>query len=293
MRLFTLAAVAIIVALAACSTPSPKAMPDTFTIMTFNIRYDTPRDGINAWPKRKEAVAALIRREAPAVFGIQEGLLHQVEYLESVLSNYAWVGVGRDDGKLKGEFTAVFVDSTRLNLIDSGTFWMSKTPNKPSKGWDAALNRTTTWVDVKPRSGKQRFFVFNTHYDHRGDTAKAESSLLIRQKMREIAADYPALLIGDFNSIPGSIPFENLIQIQDEARNFSSLILGGGLNGEQRSGPAGTFQAFDPAKLIDHPIDFIFATPGVSLSNYRHITDTYADTLYPSDHFPVAAEVTF
>ena len=150
--------------------------------MTYNIRFDNPDDGDNRWDKRKEFLADQIRSQEPDVLGIQEGLLHQVAFLAESLPDYEYVGVGRDDGKKKGEF----YNSRKLRLTDSGTFWLSETPSKVSVGWDAALPRICTWARFLPAAGGKSLVVFNTHFDHKGAKARYESARLILRKIAEI-----------------------------------------------------------------------------------------------------------
>ena len=149
------------------------------SFMTYNIRYATERDGVNAWSNRKAFLSDQIKFYSPDVFGIQEGLLRQVSYLDSALTQYQYIGVGRDDGKEKGEFSAIFYDTEKLKVIENSTFWLSETPEKISIGWDAAMERICTYALFENLVSGQKFYVFNTHFDHIGKVAREKSADLI------------------------------------------------------------------------------------------------------------------
>ena len=150
----------------------------TLRVMTYNIRVDTPDDGINRWNLRKQRVFNLIQHYQPDLIGVQEGLAHQVADLQGAFPFYNWYGVGRDDGNDKGEFSAIFYRADVFELRESGTFWLSETPDQPgSKGWDAALPRVCSWVKLKDRRNNQTIYHFNTHLDHAGQIAGRQSAL--------------------------------------------------------------------------------------------------------------------
>src|SRR5690606_30892427 len=172
----------------------------TLEVMTYNIRYDNPGDAPNHWDNRKEFLISQLRYHAPDVLGTQEGLVHQLRDIDRGLANYAYFGVGRDHGDEKGEFTAIFYNTDKLELISESTFWLSPTPDIPSKGWDAALPRICTYGIFERRVDGSRFMVFNTHFDHVGTKAREESSKLILEKMKELnSGGLPTVLCGDLN----------------------------------------------------------------------------------------------
>ncbi|MEM8889234.1 MAG: endonuclease/exonuclease/phosphatase family protein, partial [Bacteroidota bacterium] len=140
--------------------------------MTYNLRYDNPNDGENRWDLRKEFLRDQLKFFEPDVMGIQEGLKHQLDYLDGELSAYSYIGVGRDDGKEKGEYTAIFYKADKLSLIRQSTFWLSESPDEISVGWDAALERICTYALFEEKAGGAKFYVFNTHFDHRGEKAR-------------------------------------------------------------------------------------------------------------------------
>jgi len=171
------------------------AFGQTFNVMTYNIRYDNPSDGKNAWSLRKECLVSQIEKYNPAILGIQEGLHHQVLYLDSCFSKYAYIGVGRDDGKTKGEYCAIFYDTLQFRVIESSTFWLSGTPERVSVGWDAALERICTYAIFENVQTGKRILVFNTHFDHIGVIARKKSAQLIVSKEHEINSEKLPVLI--------------------------------------------------------------------------------------------------
>lgn len=250
-------------------------------IMTFNIRYATPNDGINKWAHRKENVAALISYYHPHIFGIQEALLSQIQYLGKTLPQYNWVGSGRDDGKLTGEFSPVFYDTTRFRLMDSGTFWLSEHPETPGKSWDAALPRICTWVKLKDKVSESELFFYNTHYDHRGESARINSSSLIVNRINETGDDYPVILVGDFNFTPDSEGYSIITSVLQDTHIHSE---------KDHYGPEGTFSGFSLNDSIERRIDYIFINSTFICTRHRTITDHYGG-FYASDHLPVIADI--
>ncbi|MBW7893083.1 MAG: endonuclease/exonuclease/phosphatase family protein, partial [Chitinophagaceae bacterium] len=172
------------------------------TIATYNLRFNNPNDGINAWPNRKEDVKALIRFHDFDIFGTQEGLIDQIRDLAE-MSEYAYTGKGRDDGKEAGEHSAIFYKKDRFKLLASGDFWLSETPDVPGKGWDAkCCNRICSWGKFKDLRTKKQFYFFCVHFDHQGVVAREESGKLMVKKIKEIAGNSPVISVGDFNSTP-------------------------------------------------------------------------------------------
>jgi endonuclease/exonuclease/phosphatase family metal-dependent hydrolase len=162
-----------------CSKPD---VGPEINLMTFNIRYDNPRDSLDNWHNRKDNIVSLINFYGSQVVGIQEGLIHQVQFLDENLENFSYVGVGRDDGKEKGEFSAIFVDTMIFRVNKSETFWLSETPEKVSVGWDASMERICTWAELTCKSNNRKIIVYNTHFDHIGKEARLNSVKLILEK---------------------------------------------------------------------------------------------------------------
>jgi endonuclease/exonuclease/phosphatase family metal-dependent hydrolase len=168
--------------IAICCIVSVNIQSQEVNVMTFNIRYNTKNDSLNAWPYRKDNAASQIRFHNVHILGVQESLHEQMMDLSQLLLKYKYTGVGRDDGKIKGEYSAIFYDTTRLKLMESSTFWLSLTPDVPgSKSWDAAITRIVTWAKFKDAISKKIFYVFNTHFDHIGKEARRESAKLLKQ----------------------------------------------------------------------------------------------------------------
>ncbi|WP_026950950.1 endonuclease/exonuclease/phosphatase family protein [Algoriphagus mannitolivorans] len=251
---------------------------------TFNIRWDNPNDLGNLWKDRAPHVIRLIQFHQIGLFGTQEGLTHQIEEMSKGLG-YEYLGVGRDDGAKKGEYTAILFDPKLYQLEESGTFWLSPTPEKPSKGWDAALNRICSWGRFKDLSGK-RFYVFNIHYDHIGQQAREESSKLVAIKIKEINSEnLPVVWMGDFNVTPDNPAYLTIVSdsLWKDARLVSKI---------PAYGPAGTFTGFDWEKMPEGIIDHIFVKGNLNVVRHGILTDNYGKK-YPSDHFPVMIELSF
>src|SRR5690606_14028040 len=170
-------------------------------VASYNIRYANPDDAKrgDGWERRVPVIASQVHFFDFDLMGVQEALARQLEDLDKLLIEYDRIGVGREDGKTGGEYSAIFYKKDRFRLLDHDTFWLSETPEKPSKGWDAALNRICTWGKFRDKESKKEFFYFNLHMDHRGQEAREKSTLLVLEKIREIAGKAPVFLSGDFN----------------------------------------------------------------------------------------------
>lgn len=253
-------------------------------VMSFNIRLSVESDKDNAWLKRKDEALALLEYYHPDFFGVQEALPEQMKDIKTGLKNYDFVGVGRDDGKEKGEFSAIFYDTQKLKIVKSGTFWLSETPEKPSKGWDAALNRICTYAIFKDVKSKKEFFAMNIHFDHVGNVARVKSSELILQKAKELnPKNLPLVLTGDFNLTEDSEPVKILSKNLKDTYYHSE---------KPHYGPKGTFTGFNVNEIPQNRIDYIFVKD-FKIKSHRHINDRRENLLYPSDHFPVLSEISF
>ena len=252
-------------------------------VMSFNIRLDVESDRENRWDARKDKVASLINYYEADFTGGQEVQHHQLQYLLSMLKKYSYIGVGRDDGKEAGEYSCIFYDKEKFEVIQQSTFWLSQTPDSVSMGWDAACHRVCTYGLFKSKKSKQLLWVLNTHLDHMGVTARAESAKLIIEKINQLIKknNYPVVFTGDFNSKPGDFPVEHISQ---------RLINTRGVSQELPYGPADTWNAFQFTKKPEGCIDYIFISNNNqwSVKKFATITDSY-DMKYPSDHFPVMA----
>jgi endonuclease/exonuclease/phosphatase family metal-dependent hydrolase len=253
------------------------ALGQTTKLITYNIRYDNPNDGDNIWENRKSKMAGLLNYYEPSFLGIQEGLFHQVEYLDSCLTAYEYIGVGRDDGKQKGEYCALFYDTRTYKVIIDSTFWLSETPDTPSNGWDADLNRICTYGLFENLDTKKRIWVMNTHFDHRGEMARENSARLIFQRIEQMNNDHlPLVLMGDFNATSEQKPIKIL-----------KTRLSDGLEISEKPfyGPPGTSNGFRKEEIVKR-IDYQF-TRNVKVLSYAHIDDRLDNNNHISDHLPV------
>lgn len=252
-------------------------------VASFNIRQKNNHDIGNMWDQRKDPVTDLIKFHQFDIFGIQEAFIDQVQDMEKSLPAYAYIGVGRDDGALKGEHSAIFYNKKRFQAISSGTFWLSATQtDKPNKGWDAALPRICTWGVFKDVQNGKKFIFMNTHFDHVGKEARKESAKLILAKAKELAKGLPLVLTGDFNVNENDEAYFTLAnsQVVQDAYNLSKI----------NYFPNSTFNGFGKSIKESGRIDHIFLTKPFSVLKYGILTDTYLGK-YPSDHFPIIAKL--
>ncbi len=254
---------------------------NSFNLISYNIRMNTEADGVNAWPLRKDKVAALLRFHKAGIFGVQEALLDQMNDLKSSLPEYDCYGVGRDNGKEEGEFMTIFFRKDRFEKLDAGTLWLNENTEKPGLGWDAACNRTCTWIKFKDKSTRKIFFAFNTHFDHRGRVAREESAKLVLQFMATINKDnLPMFLTGDFNSSREAPPIQKILTVLSDSRDKSLTA---------PYGPEGTSGGFE-VKESKRVIDYIFINRKVEVLRHGVLTDSFG-LYYLSDHRPVLAEI--
>lgn len=253
-------------------------------VMTFNVRYDNPSDLPSNWDSRKEIVVDVIRDNDVDICGMQEVLAHQLDYLKDELQDYVFVGVARDDGKRSGEFSNIIFKADKFKLKESGTFWLSETPDVVgSFGWDAACTRIATWVVVEGiDSGKELFFI-NTHLDHAGVLARENGTALLLDKFRALSGDKPAIIVGDFNASPES----NIIkQVTD-----SGLVADSRSVAEAIVGEAFTYHSFGKLPVEQRPIiDYIFVNNYIKVS--KHATIFRDQIPYISDHNPILVTLT-
>ncbi len=249
-------------------------------VMTYNIKFDDTRDSVNNWDNRKQDVIGLLNYHEPDIIGVQEALKHQLDDMLDGLDHFRMIGVGRDDGKQKGEYSAILYNDELFDVLDSGTFWLSPTPEKVSKGWDAALPRVCTWALLKDVEGEQ-IYVFNTHFDHIGEEARKESAKLIRNRILETVKG-PAIVMGDFNFTPDKPPYQIMTEYFADAAKDSKT---------RPYGPAGTFNAFRFDQQVTRRIDYIFLYGTWEVHKFATLSDS-RDMRYPSDHFPVLVELT-
>ena len=251
-------------------------------VLTYNIKYDAKSDTVNNWNFRKEAMIKLLQHYEPVFIGLQEALIHQVSYLDDALPSYSYIGVGRDDGKEKGEYTAIFYDSTQYKVVQSNTFWLSETPEKISKGWDAALERICTYGLFEHRTTQKQIWIFNTHFDHIGELARENSAQLVVDKIKKInSAMIPIVLMGDFNLEPERKGISILKSYLQDGKEITQKPF---------YGPKGTFNGFDHDMKLDRRIDYLFVRH-LRVINYIHIDDRMENNMHISDHLPALIHV--
>ena len=244
-------------------------------VISYNIRT-LARDGENSWHLRKHATGNMLHRHKPDAFGLQEATVTHLQYIDSVCPGYARVGVGRDDGKMRGEIMAIYYNTQRFDLLDSGTFWLSETPGQVSRGWDAACFRTATWVKLKEKASGKSFYYFNTHFDHKGREAQTNSIKLIVEKIKEIAGKRAAVILGgDFNVEPDDEIFLPLAKFAKSTRLTATV-----------SDNKGTFNHFGNINrvcIIDH---VFYRGKKVKCKEYRTLDGDYG-AKFISDHYPL------
>jgi endonuclease/exonuclease/phosphatase family metal-dependent hydrolase len=257
-------------------------------VMTWNIRYDNPGDGVHAWPDRREELVSYVGAQRVDVLCIQEGLQHQVQFLKSGMAGFDVRGVGRDDGKEKGEYAAIYFRTSRFVCKESGTFWLSPTPDIPSKGWDAALPRIVTWVRLFDSLARGDVYIFNTHFDHQGVLAREQSAVLIREKVGAIAGGSSFVLTGDFNAGEKDSCYRILISRSGQPPFFNDAMRRSLM---PHAGPLVSYTGFPFVSDVPRErIDFIFVNDAAQVRRHA-ILDAQRGPGYISDHLPVTADV--
>ncbi|MEH6620947.1 endonuclease/exonuclease/phosphatase family protein [Maribacter arcticus] len=252
------------------------------SVLTYNIKWDNTNDTVNNWNDRKEAMVSLLKHYQPGIIGMQEVVHGQLNYLVANLPNFASVGVGREDGKEKGEYSPILYDTELLKSLESATYWLSDTPDKISVGWDAALERICTYALFEDLKTKKQFWVFNTHFDHIGVLAREKSAALIVSKIKELNTEnLPVVLMGDLNLKPDENPIQFLKK---------ELVDGQSITQKTFYGPTGTFNGFEHERNLTDRIDYIFVQ-NFAVESYIHIDDRMENNKHISDHLPVFAKL--
>ncbi|WP_283641620.1 endonuclease/exonuclease/phosphatase family protein [Mesonia mobilis] len=252
-----------------------------FTAMSYNIKYANENDGENSWSKRKDFLANQLKFYHPQIFGVQEAVKSQIDFITEELSNYKSLGVGRE-GSNQGEFSAIFYDTTKFEVLKSDTFWLSETPDQISKGWDADYHRICTYALLKDKESEEQFYFFNTHFDHRGKEARTNSARLIIQQIKKINVEnYPVLLTGDFNLEPETEQIQYIKSYLNDAKEATAAI---------KLGPSGTFNGYDFKTPVTRRIDYIFHSEEVKIKTYAVLSDN-ENGRYASDHLPVFVKI--
>ncbi|MBK8506271.1 MAG: endonuclease/exonuclease/phosphatase family protein [Saprospiraceae bacterium] len=258
----------------------------SLTVMSFNVRYDTPKDSINTWKNRKEKVAFVITSNNIDIAGLQEPWINQIDDLEGLLPAYAWIGWSRDNGKSRGEFVPIFYRRDRFSILKKGIFWLSETPEQVgSKGWDVKYPRIVVWARFKDKKTKREFFFFNTHLG--GEKARFESAKLLRAKIDQMSEGLPTIVTGDFNDTPDSNTYAemNATKYQRDLNDALSVA-------RKKNEELFTNYLFDGNDQDLKRIDYIFVSSEVIVLDHE-IINKRIGKYYPSDHLALKAELEF
>lgn len=248
-------------------------------VMSYNIRLGSAQDGTNSWALRYTATGEMLEDQKPDVFGVQEALEYQVRYIEE-MCGYESVGVGRENGKKEGEHMSIFWNKKAVSMLKWGTFWLSETPEKPSKGWDAECFRTATWALMKDKKTGKKFYFVNTHLDHKGTEAQKNGLKLIVDRITEINPDgLPMVLTGDFNMEPSNPNLAELDARMQSARKIAA-----------QTDSHATYNGWGKSSTM---IDYIYVSGFSSCPEYQTVTKRYEDRKFISDHYPIFARLIF
>ena len=258
------------------------------SVISFNIKVTGGFSELfnpNSWSRRKSATPAMIKDQCPDIFGVQEALSDQLTYVGDNLPDYSYVGVGREDGEESGEIMAIFYNTSKIKLLEWGTYWLSETPNMPSNSWDAACNRTMTWAKMEMKYNGRKFFYVNTHLDHESSWARKKGLVLILDKIAAKNTDnLPVVLTGDFNIIPTDSVLDDVLGKAEmlDARTTAT-----------KTDNLPTFNGFGNEGETPRVIDYIYYRGFASCPEYETIVKQYANIQYISDHYPIVARPMF
>ena len=256
--------------------------PSELKVMSYNIRMGIGKDGTNAWEYRCPATIAMLNAQMPDVFGVQEAFDFQIAFIKEYCPIYKSAGVGRDDGKKKGEHMSIFWNKKKVKMLRWGTFWLSETPDVPSKGWDSRYPRTATWALMKDKKTGKKFYFVNTHLDHRGVEAQKNGLKLIVDRIQSInPKGYPMVLTGDFNIKP-----DNTALVELDKRMVSTRKVA------PKTDQHNTFNGWSN-KETDKIIDYIYISGFSACLEYQTVTEKYAERPFVSDHYPIFARLIF
>lgn len=262
-----------------------EASPDELTVMTYNLKFASPKPP-NAWPVRRPLMREVIRRLGPDVFGTQEGLYPQLKDLAADLPEYDWIGTGRDGGS-RGEFMAVFYRKERFEPLAFDHFWLSDTPEViASSTWGNSNRRMVTWVKFLDRRTKREFYFWNTHFDHQVQIARVKSAKLVRERVEALDTTLPLILTGDFNAAAGTHEAYKILTAGD-------FFTDTWVTARERKGEGlNSFNSFKAVGRDGIRIDWILTRGGIS-ANSAEIVTFSRDGQFPSDHCPVIAKLRF
>ena len=261
--------------------------PVTARIMTFNIRTETRVDGRNNWELRYQPVAEFVNKSKADIVGMQEVQQRQLTDLCSMMDDYSYVGVARDDGKQKGEYNPIFYRKERFNLLRSGTFWLSPTPAEPSYGWGAACRRIATWAILQEKTTMKSIIVLNTHLDHISEEARANGAALIKERLSRMNNELPVVVTGDMNSDDKSTAYAKfataIFPMQDAYKTA-----------KRKKGPDYTFHGFGQLPQDNRTkIDYIFLSSQINVKKYTNYDGSLGEGRYLSDHNALTADIVY
>lgn len=273
---------AVIVLLASCNSK-----PIDLNVMSFNIRYDNPDDSLNNWQYRKDVAAKTIKSQNADIVGAQEVLVNQLNDLKSRLPEYNAIGVGREDGIEKGEYSAILYKKDRFKEIKSGYFWLSETPEVAgSKGWDGACERIATWAILEDISSKKQLFFINTHLDHVGKIARQEGVTLLLSRANALAKGLPIIMTGDFNATPESDVIKHVTDVNSPEHLIHSKDIA-----VEKSGTDWTFHGFGKVPMERREfIDYVFVSKGIKVAKHSVLPEKL-DDVFISDHSVIVAQI--
>ncbi|HEY9534640.1 MAG TPA: endonuclease/exonuclease/phosphatase family protein [Mucilaginibacter sp.] len=251
-------------------------------IATYNLRNDNKQDSLkgNGWGDRYPVICKIVQFNDLDIFGTQEGKHNMLEDMVDSLPGYKYIGIGRDDGKTKGEYSAIFYKTTRFKILKQGNFWLSTITDRPNKGWDAVLPRICTWAQFQDIKTGFKFYFFNLHMDHIGVVARKESAHLVLKKIKEMAGNAATIFTGDFNVDQHNESYKEVLStgVLQDCYNLAPIKLA----------TNGSFNAFNLNTKTDSRIDHIFVTKQFNVKRYAILTNSYNGKA-PSDHYPVVA----
>lgn len=273
---------AVILLLASCNSK-----PINLNVMSFNIRYDNPDDSLNNWQYRKDVAAKTIKNQNADIVGTQEVLVNQLNDLKSRLPEYNAIGVGREDGIEKGEYSAILYKKDRFKEIKSGYFWLSETPEVAgSKGWDGACERIATWAILEDISSKKQLFFINTHLDHVGKIARQEGVTLLLSRANALANGLPIIMTGDFNATPESDVIKHVTDVNSPEHLIHSKDIA-----VEKGGTDWTFHGFGKVPMERREfIDYVFVSKGIKVAKHSVLPEKL-DDIFISDHSVVVAQI--
>ena len=258
----------------------------SYNISTYNIFYYTPSEHANSWDARKDHVAGIIRFHNIVLWGSQEGEYNQLQDLRKMLGQ-EYIGVARDDGDKEGEHSAIFYDPDLFRVLEHDTFWLSKTPDRPSMDWGVNFHRICTWGKFEVIETGDIIYVYNVHFDHQSQEARENSSRMVLEHVDEhTEAGDKIIIMGDLNAVPDNRSYK---MINEDDRFWDAYDV----TQTPPHGPEGTFNGFSFTRVPDRRIDHIFLTEQFNVKRFGILTDSFSGLRYPSDHFPVVAEIEF